>query len=51
MGLPTAERLAKALGVSLGVFAAALERTLDDREETRRRVRQARLALLAAQLR
>jgi transcriptional regulator with XRE-family HTH domain len=37
MGLPTAERLAKALGVSLGVFASALKRTLDDREELRRR--------------
>jgi transcriptional regulator with XRE-family HTH domain len=51
MGLPTAERLAKALGVPLGVFASALKRTLDDREEFRRRVREARLALLEAQLR
>ena len=33
MGLPTAERLAKAVGVPLRVFSAALERTLDEREE------------------
>jgi hypothetical protein len=33
MGLPTAERLAKAIGVPLRVFASALERTLDEREE------------------
>ena len=37
MGLPTAERLAKAIGVSVGVFSAALERTLDEREEFLRR--------------
>ena len=37
MGLPTAEGLAKAIGVPLRVFSAALERTLDDREESRRR--------------
>ena len=37
MGLPTAERLAKAIGVPLLVFSAALERTLDDRQEFRRR--------------
>jgi hypothetical protein len=51
MGLPTAERLAKALEVSLGVFASALKRTPDNREESRRRVRDACLALLEAQLR
>ena len=37
MGLPTAGRLAKAIGVPLQVFDAALERTLDDREEFLRR--------------
>jgi hypothetical protein len=33
MGLPTGERLAKAIGVPLLVFSAALGRTLDEREE------------------
>jgi hypothetical protein len=51
MGLPTAERLAKAIGVPLRVFSAALKRTLDHRDEFRRRLREARLALLEAQLR
>jgi hypothetical protein len=37
MGLPTAERLAKAIGVSVGTFSAALERTLNEREEFLRR--------------
>jgi len=37
MGLPTAERLAKAIGVPLRVFSAALKLTVDEREELRRR--------------
>jgi hypothetical protein len=49
MGLPTAERLAKAIGVPLLVFSAALERTLDGREEFRRRWAAAELARLEAQ--
>ena len=49
MGLPTAERLAKAIGVPLLVFSAALDRTLDEREESRRRWAEAELARLEAQ--
>jgi hypothetical protein len=51
MGLPTATKLAKAIGVPLRVFASALERTLDDRQEFRRLVREAERARLEAQLR
>ena len=51
MGLPTAYRLAKALGVPLRAFQAALELTLDEREERRRRRAKAELARLEAQLR
>ena len=50
MGLPTAGRLARAIGVPLRVFSAALERTLDDRQESRRLVREAERARLEAQL-
>ena len=51
MGLPTAERLAKAIGVPLRVFIAALRLTLDEREESCRRCAEAELARLEAQLR
>jgi len=51
MGLPTAYRLAKALGVPLRAFQAALELTLDEREERRQRWAEAELARLEAQLR
>jgi plasmid maintenance system antidote protein VapI len=37
MGLPTAYRLAKALGVPPRAFWAAMELTLDEREERRAR--------------
>ena len=51
MGLPTAGRLAKAIGVPLRVFIAALRLTLDEREESRRRWAAAEIARLEAQLR
>ena len=51
MGHQTATRLAKAIGVPLRVFSAALERTLDEREESCRRCAEAELARLEAQLR
>jgi hypothetical protein len=51
MGLPTAERLAKAIGVPLQVFSVALERTLDEREDLRRRWAAAELARLEAEQR
>lgn len=44
MGLPTAYRLAKAMGIPLRVFSAALERTLDEREEFLRRCAEAERA-------
>ena len=50
MGLPTATKLAQAIGVSVGTFAAALARTLDEREESRRRWVDAELARLEAEL-
>ena len=50
MGLPTAERLAKTIGVPLRVFSEALKRTLDEREESRRRWAAAELARLEAEL-
>ena len=51
IGLPTAERLAKTIGVPLQVFVAALERTLDEREELLRLWAAAEIARLEAQLR
>jgi hypothetical protein len=50
MGLPTAEKLAVVLGVSLDVFAAALKRTAVENEERRRMLRAAEVALLEAEL-
>jgi hypothetical protein len=51
VGLPTAYGLAKALGVPLRVFSAALELPPDEREEARRRWAKAEVARLEAQLR
>ena len=51
MGLPTAERLARALGVPLQVLCAAVRLTLDERQELRRRWAEAELARLEAEVR
>ena len=50
MRLPTAVRLAKVLGVSVDVFAAALERTTVANDERQRMTRAARIARLEAEL-